>query len=140
MLKDQFAKVLDEFADLIQEDIYLDDNNSASFMVDDDIIININYLEQSDTIVMFSPVGSLGENGDAGKKAESLLKLNDIGCDVTGKVTLMLDPEVDLILAADRQSALGITSKDELSSWIEVLVKAVRSTREYFAVHFPVEE
>lgn len=140
MLKDQFAKVLDEFADLIQEDIYLDDNNSASFMVDDDIIININYLEQSDTIVMFSPVGSLGENGDAGKKAEDLLKLNDIGCDVTGKVTLMLDPEVDLILAADRQSALGITSKDELSSWIEVLVKAVRSTREYFAVHFPVEE
>lgn len=140
MLKDQFAKVLDEFADLIQEDIYLDDNNSASFMVDDDIIININYLEQSDTIVMFSPVGSLGENGDAGKKAEALLKLNDIDCDVTGKVTLMLDPEVDLILAADRQSALGITSKDELSSWIEVLVKAVRSTREYFAVHFPVEE
>ena len=140
MLKDQFAKVLDEFADLIQEDIYLDDNNSASFMVDDDIIININYLEQSDTIVMFSPVGSLGENGDTGKKAEALLKLNDIGCDVTGRVTLMLDPEVDLILAADRQSALGITSKDELSAWIEVLVKAVRSTREYFAVHFPVEE
>jgi len=140
MLKDQFAKVLDEFADLIQEDIYLDDNNSASFMVDDDIIININYLEQSDTIVMFSPVGSLGENGDTGKKAEALLKLNDIGCDVTGQVTLMLDPEVDLILAADRQSALGITSKDELSAWIEVLVKAVRSTREYFAVHFPVEE
>lgn len=140
MLKDQFAKVLDEFADLILEDIYLDDNNTASFMVDEDIVININYLEQSDSIVIFSPVGSLGEIGNAGKKAEALLKLNDIGCDVTGKVTLMLDPEVDLILAADRQSALGITSKDELSSWIEVLVKAVRSTREYFAVHFPVEE
>ena len=140
MLKDQFAKVLDEFADLILEDIYLDDNNTASFMVDEDIVININYLEQSDSIVIFSPVGSLGEIGNAGKKAEALLKLNDIGCDVTGQVTLMLDPEIDLVLAADRQSALSITSKDELSAWIEVLVKAVRSTREYFAVHFPVEE
>lgn len=140
MLKDQFAKVLDEFADLILEDIYLDDNNTASFMVDEDIVININYLEQSDSIVIFSPVGSLGEIGNAGKKAEALLKLNDIGCDVTGQVTLMLDPEIDLVLAADRQSALSITSKDELSAWIEVLVKAVRSTREYFAEHFPLEE
>ncbi|MBQ3678745.1 MAG: type III secretion system chaperone, partial [Succinivibrio sp.] len=99
-----------------------------------------NYLEQSDSIVIFSPVGSLGEIGNAGKKAEALLKLNDIGCDVTGQVTLMLDPEIDLVLAADRQSALSITSKDELSAWIEVLVKAVRSTREYFAEHFPLEE
>ncbi|MBE6424228.1 type III secretion system chaperone [Succinivibrio dextrinosolvens] len=140
MLKDQFAKVLDEFADLILEDIYLDDNNTASFMVDEDIVININYLEQSDSIVIFSPVGSLGEIGNAGKKAEALLKLNDIGCDVTGQVTLMLDPEIDLVLAADCQSALSITSKDELSAWIEVLVKAVRSTREYFAEHFPLEE
>ena len=140
MLKDQFAKVLDEFADLILEDIYLDDNNTASFMVDEDIVININYLEQSDSIVIFSPVGSLGEIGNAGQKAEALLKLNDSGCDVTGQVTLMLDPEIDLVLAADRQSALSITSKDELSAWIEVLVKAVRSTREYFAEHFPLEE
>ena len=139
MLRDQFAKVLDEFGDMLQEDIYLSDDNTSTFIVDNEVVININYLEQSDSILMFSPVGDLVDDEASGQKAIELLKLNDIG-NVAGRVTLMMDPQNNLILAADHQSALTITSKEVLADWVDNFVHAVRSTRDYFAEHYPVEE
>lgn len=139
MLRDQFAKVLDEFGDLLQEDIYLSEDNTSTFVVDNEVVININYLEKSNSILMFAPVGELGDDEASGEKAIALLKLNDIG-NVAGRVTLMMDPNNDLILAADQQSALTITSKEVLAAWVDNFVRAVRSTREYFAEHYPVEE
>ena len=128
MLRDQFAKVLDEFGDMLQEDIYLSDDNTSTFIADNEVVININYLEQSDSILMFSPVGELEDDEASGQKAIELLKLNDIG-NVAGRVTLMMDP-----------SALTVTSKEVLADWVDNFVHAVRSTRGYFAEHYPVEE
>ena len=88
---------------------------------------------------MFSPVGELEDDEASGQKAIELLKLNDIG-NVAGRVTLMMDPQNNLILAADHQSALTVTSKEVLADWVDNFVHAVRSTRGYFAEHYPVEE
>ncbi len=141
MLRDQFASVLKEFGSLVMEDLSLDENdNTSTFTVDDDIIINVNYLVESDTILLYSPVGDFGDlnAADAGKRAIALLRLNDLSGSAC-EVTLMLDGEGDLVLAADRRSAKTISSADAFAAWLEIMVRSVRSTREYFAKYFPVE-
>ena len=40
----------------------------------------------------------------------------------------------------DRRSALTITTVDILAAWVEFLVQAVRTAREYFSEHFPLQE
>ena len=142
MLKDQFITVLKNFGEMLDEEFSLDEaTNTVSFTVDDDIVINLTYLDDSDTVVIFTPVGGFGETTtlEAKAKALALLKLQDLA-DIAGNVTLMLDEEANLILAADRCRAITLSSVNELSSWIEILIKAVRSTRNYFAVNFPREE
>lgn len=70
MLRDQFASVLKEFSSLVMEDISLDEtDNTDTFTVDDDIIINLHYLVESDMILISSPVGAFGDltSPDAGK-------------------------------------------------------------------------
>lgn len=141
MLRDQFASVLKEFGSLVMEDLLLDEtDNTATFTVDDDIIINLNYLDESDTILLFSPVGAFGDlnAADAGQKALALLKLNDLS-GAACEITLMLDGEGELVLAADRRSANTISSADAFAAWVEIMVRSVRATREYFAKHFPLE-
>lgn len=141
MLRDQFASVLKEFGSLVMEDLSLDEtDNTATFTVDDDIIINLNYLNESDMILLFSPVGAFGDlnAADAGQKALALLKLNDLS-GAACEVTLMLDGEGELVLAADRRSANTISSADAFAAWLEIMVRSVRATREYFAKHFPLE-
>ena len=141
MLRDQFVSVLKEFSSLVMEDISLDENdNTATFTIDDDIVINLNYLVESDMILIFSPVGAFGDltSPNVGKKALELLKLND-SSGTACEVTLMLDGEGELILAADRRSANTISSTDAFAAWVEIMVRAVRATREYFAKHFPLE-
>ena len=122
------------------EDLSLDEaDNTATFTVDDDIIVNIKYLTESDMVLIFSPVGNFGdtESTDAGDKALALLKLNDLSGPAC-EVTLMLDGEGQLVLAADRRSAKTISSADSLAAWVEIVVSSVRATRDYFAEHFPL--
>lgn len=142
MLKEQFSAVLKDFSALIGQDLSVDeDSDTVVFTVDDEVVINLRYLEASDTVVMFSPVGELGSAADrnAAPKALALLHLTDIS-QPTGQVTLALDEEAQLLLAMDRRSALYISSADALAEWIEVLVNTVHEVREYFALHFPVAE
>lgn len=141
MLKDQFSSVLRDFGLLFQEDLALDEyTDTAVIAVDDDVLVNVQYLNESDTVVLFSPVGGLPQDDEqAGEKALSLLKLTDLS-GACGEITLMLDEDAGLVLAADRRSVLKIATVDELAAWVKIVVNAVRSTREYFAEHFPVEE
>ena len=139
MLRDQFATVLKEFGSLVMEDLSLNDDGISTFTVDNDIVVNIQYLNDSDTVLIFSPVGAFGDlnAADSGNKALALLKLNDLS-GPSCEVTLMLDGEGELVLAADRRSAGTISSTDALAAWVELLVRSVRSTRDYFAEHFPL--
>ncbi len=141
MLKDQFIQTLKEFTQLNEIDLDIDqDTDTAVISVDNEFILNISYLNDSDNILIFSPVGAYSKAEDKdGAKAIALLKLNDIGS-ICSQVTLMLDDEAELILAADRRNALNCTSIDALSTWLEIIINSVRSTRNYFAENFPLEE
>ena len=141
MLKEQFVDILAEFGKTMGIPLSLDDDGTATFTVDDDIIVNLQYLDASDCIVAFSPVGGFGETNapDAGKKARVLLRMNEIGGQTEG-FTLALDEDAELVLAMDRRSALEISSADSLAAWMEALVNAVRAVRTRFAEEFPTNE
>lgn len=140
-LKAQFADVLAEFGRLVKQDIALDEDDTATFAVDDEVLVNIQYLAESDTIVVFAPVGAFGGTNapDAGEKALELLRLCELGGPTEG-FSLALDAEADLVLAMDRRFALEISSGDAFAAWIDVLVRAVRTVRECFAERFPAKE
>ena len=140
MLKEQFIEVLKDFSEMIGQQLVPDDETgTVSFLVDSEVLINLRYLDDSDYLLIFSPVGAFGEltEPDAGAKATALLKLTDISS-ACGEVTLALDEDAELVLAMDRRSALTIASTDSLAAWIEMLVQAVRDVREHFAANFPV--
>ena len=60
MLKEQFEEVLADFGGHVKQELALGEEGTATFTVDDEIIINIQYLEESDFVVVFSPVGGFG--------------------------------------------------------------------------------
>lgn len=140
MLKEQFGDVLAEFGALVKQPLSLGVDGTATFTVDDEIIVNLLYLEESDTVVAFAPVGAFGglDAPDAGEKALELLRMNEPDGGTEG-YTLALDEGADLVLAMDRRDAMVLGHVDSLAAWMESLVRAVRAVRERFAERFPLE-
>lgn len=140
MLEAQFKDVLAEFGALVNQPLSLDGDGTATFTVDEEIIVNLQYLEESDTVVAFAPVGAFGglDAPDAGDKALELLRMNEPDGGSEG-YTLALDEDADLVLAMDRRSALVLGHVDSLAAWMESLVRAVRAVRERFAERFPLD-
>ena len=141
MLKEQFGDVLAEFGASVGQSLVLDEDGMAMFAVDDEVLVSLTYLDESDVVVLFSPVGGFGgvDGPDAGEKALELLRMNDLGGETEG-FTLALDEDADIVLALDRRSPLEISSSDALAAWVDSLVRAVRAVRERFAARWPVEE
>ena len=63
MLSQQFMDVLAEFGATVGQNLTLDEDGITTFTIDDEIIVNLQYLEASDTIVAFTPVGAFGGTG-----------------------------------------------------------------------------
>ena len=144
MLRKQFEDVLAEFGEIVKRPLALDDDATATFVVDDEIIVNLQYLDESDVVVVFAPVGAFGSDDEpqspvVGEKALELLRLNEPGGIAEG-FTLALDEEADLVLVMDRRSALEFANADSFAAWIEALVRVVRAVSHHFAERFPEEE
>ena len=141
MLKEQFEGVLAEFGAAVGQKLSFDEDGTATFTVDDEIVVSLKYLDESDIVVMFSPIGAFGgvEAPDAGEKAMELLRMNDLSCESEG-FTLALDEDADVVLAMDRRSPVEISSSDAFAAWTDLLVRAVRAVRGRFASRWPVEE
>ena len=140
-LRKQFEDVLAEFGETVQLPLALGEDGTATFTVDDEIVVSLQYLDESDVVLAFAPVGAFGGANapDAGEKALELLRLNELG-GPTGGFTLALDEDADLVLAMDRRNAIEIAAADSLAAWMEALVGAVGAVRERFAEKFPIEE
>lgn len=140
MLRKQFEAVLSEFGGIVGQELAFADD-VVTFAVDDEVLVNLHYLNDSDYILAWSPIGDFGGEDDAkaGERALALLRLNDIGGETQG-FTLALDADSSLVLALDRQSALALGSADALAAWLEALVQVVRTVRTYFVDNFPVKE
>ena len=141
MLKEQFENVLADFGAAARLDLALDEDGTAMFVVDGEVPVSLKYLDQSDMVVAFSPIGGFGgvDAPDAGEKAMELLRMNDLDGESDG-FTLAFDEEADLVLAMDRRSPLEMSSSDAFAAWIDALVRTVRAVRERFAARWPVEE
>ena len=141
MLRGQFEDVLAEFGETVKLPLSLGEDGTATFTVDDEIAVSLQYLDESDVVLAFAPVGAFGgtDAPDAGEKALELLRLNELGGPTEG-FALALDEDADLVLAMDRRTALEIAAADSLAAWMEALVRAVRAVRERFAEKFPVGE
>ncbi len=141
MLKNQFEDVLAEFGELVKQNLALDEDGTATFTVDDEVIVNLQYLDDADAVVAFAPVGAFGgtDAPDAGEKALALLCLCELGGATEG-FTLALDEDADLVLAMDRRGVAELASADSLAAWLDSLVRAVRAVRDHFAENFPVGE
>ena len=141
MLREQFEDVLAEFGEAVKLPLSLGEDGTATFTVDDKIVVTLQYLDESDVVLAFAPVGAFGgaDASGAGEKALELLRLNELGGPTEG-FSLALDEDADLVLAMDRRSALEIAAADSLAAWMESLVRAVRAVRERFAETFPAKE
>ena len=72
MLKEQFSQILQELSDLTGVEMRPNEETGATtFLIDSEVIVNLTYLDESDTILIFSPVGGFGKltDADAGAKA-----------------------------------------------------------------------
>ena len=140
-LREQFEDVLAEFGEAVKLPLARGEDGTATFTVDDEIVVSLQYLNESDVVIAFAPVGAFGgtDAPGAGEKALELLRLNELGGPTEG-FSLALDEDADLVLAMDRRSALEIAAADSLAAWMESLVRAVRAVREHFAEKFPVGE
>ena len=140
-LKAQFANVLADFGALVKQKLTLDGDGTATFTVDDEVIANLQYLDNADTVVVFAPVGAFGGTDApvAGEKALALLRLCELGGPAEG-FTLALDADADLVLAMDRRGAAELSSVDSLAAWVDALVRVVRAVRDHFAENFPAGE
>ena len=140
-LKSQFSNVLAEFGVLVKQKLALGEDDTETFTVDDEVIVNLQYLDNADAVVAFAPVGAFGgtDAPDAGEKALALLRLCELGGPTEG-FTLALDADADLVLAMDRRGAAELSSVDSLAAWMEALVRAVRAVRDHFAGNFPAGE
>ena len=141
MLKQQFEDVLAEFGELVKQPLELDDDGIVTFTVDNEVIINLQYLEESDFIIAFAPVGAFGgmDAPDAGKKAMELLRMNEIGGLSVG-FTLAIDEDADLVLAMERHHALSMAHVDSLAAWMDALVRMIKAVRNRFAELFPIDD
>ena len=133
--------VLAEFGALVKQELALDEDGTATFAVDDEVLVNLQYLEESGAVVAFAPVGAFGgtDAPDAGEKALELLRLCELG-GPAGGFTLALDADADLVLAMDRRLVPEVSSADAFAAWTDALVRAVRAVRERFAERFPAKE
>ena len=58
MLREQFLQILKEFSDLNGQHLEPDEQtDTVSFFVDNEVLINLRYLDESDNVLNFSPVG-----------------------------------------------------------------------------------
>ena len=140
-LREQFEDVLAEFGEAVKLPLALGEDGTATFTVDDEIVVSLQYLDESDVVIAFAPVGAFGgaDAPDAGEKALELLRLGELGGPTEG-FALALDEDADLVLAMDRRGALELAAVDSLAAWMEALVRAVRAVRERFAEKFPIKE
>jgi hypothetical protein len=140
MLKEQFESILKNFGDLYFEDLELDEEtNTATITMDEDVLINITYLDDSENVLIFSPLAEFTKDEDkAQEKALSLMRLNDID-NIAGNCTYMFDEQNSLLLVGDRRSSLLLSTVDDFAAWIKLLLDCVHKTREYFVANYPQE-
>ncbi len=135
MIREQFEEVLAEFALAVGQELSLVDDTVCWTV--DDVLVNLHYLDESDSLLLWTQVGPLDD--DDGRRALALLRMNDLDGEASG-FTLSVDAANALVLAHDRRSALVVSSADALAEWTEALLRCVRAARDVLGETNSTEE
>ncbi len=112
------------------------EDNHCSFTVDGSVDANLEFLEESESVVLWATVGVLPDDGFVGERAMRLLEMNEPGGETRG-FTLGMDEDGRVLVAHARRDVDAGISADILAAWIEDLATLVGNVREEFAERYP---
>ena len=136
---DSKAQIADIFAEFSRESgvpLELSPDDSATLVVGD-VIVNLQYLAASESLLAWATVGFLGADVNAPRRVRYLLEKHDALLKSHG-FAFSLDPEDDdRVLAHDFHVTEYFETGDRLAAWIKDLVAVVRETRAELAAVAP---
>jgi hypothetical protein len=134
-IRESFEQYLADFGKALGTELVFEEDH-CNFTVDGAVEIELDYYDDSDTVVAWATVGEMPEDDLAGDRALVLLALNELGSPAGG-YTLSMDADTRRVIAHDNRPAEAFDSADRLAVWIDTLVELVNAIREDFAERFP---
>lgn len=133
--REMLEDVLADFSRESGRKIELDENNGCTFQVAL-TIFNLMFLPKSSQVLLWSVIGRMEMDANAGGRARRLLEMND-GWRQSRGGTFMLDRETGLVLLADRRSVAAIGSADDFARWVDEIEDGCRFAVDALEFAFP---
>lgn len=130
-----FTSLLSDFGRNMGEQLELTDD-SCAFMVDGEVILNVQVLPDEEMVVLWSTVGILPEDEYSCDRARYLLEKQDFWRDTSG-FTVGLDAEERRVVCHDIQEVSKLDTLDALAAWFDLLVEVIRRIRKDMEELYP---
>ena len=130
-----FKDTFEAFCRMTGRELTIDENH-CSLVVDGNVVVNLELLEESETVVAWAAVGTLPDDGLTCERASRLLAMNEPNGGARG-FTLAMDGRNRMLVAHDRRAENLFASADVLAGWIDDLVSLVNRIRSEFARDYP---
>lgn len=127
--REQFEKTLSEFGKATGIGEIAFDERDICTLSFDDVFVNVYSDPDTDVVVVYAQIGYLGGRENRAAFVRRMLEEN-LFWEKTYGYTLMMEPESDLAVVADRRVASRYTDCDYLAGHLENCVKLVRRWRE----------
>ena len=134
-LRDAFGMALNEFGEKLGTELALEDGR-CTFTVDSTLEVEIDYMDESDVVVVWTVVGYAPEDQFQDKRARALLALNELNAP-NGGFSVSMDLGTRYVIAHDNRPAELFESGDRIAAWIGALVDLVHLVRSKFAELLP---
>jgi len=137
-LYEQFSCILKEFGEKMRHPLAFDEALDCAFLVDGYYAFSIHYLPESDGIILWTLLGDLPDDELAEKRAEYLLRIQDLELHTRG-FSIGMEEQERRIVAHDIRNAEEIYDVDHLSAWINDLLEVTKNIRKTMAEEFPYD-
>ena len=134
-LFESFQQALADFGEKMGMQLALNENR-CNFTVDGTVEVEIDYIEEAEEVVAWSPVGYAVEDGFQEQRARALMELNELDAKNAG-FTISMDPENRMVVVHDHHPAEMFENADHVAAWIDSLVELVNGIRTRFEEQFP---
>ena len=134
-LFDSFQQALADFGEKMGMELALNENR-CNFTVDGTVEVEIDYIEEAEEVMVWSPVGYAVEDGFQEQRARALMELNELDAPNAG-FTISMEPENRMVIAHDHRPLEMFEDADHVAAWIDALVQLVNRIRTKFEEKFP---
>ena len=133
--REMLEDVLADFSRETGCEVGLDENNGCTFQLAM-TVFNLTFLPKSGQVLLWSVIGRMEMDANAGGRARRLLEMND-GWRQSRGGTFMLDRETGLVMLADRRSVAAIGSADDFARWLTEIEDGCRFAVDALEFAFP---